>query len=88
MRVEDASLNKQTRVRNFITQLLFGIIIVAMFYWASDYFLSRQQANWIVAFVLAVFPLMDAFGPISEGITETPMYEDSVQRPHELPYKR
>ena len=47
MRVEDASLNKQTRVRNFITQLLFGIIIVAMFYWASDYFLSRQQANWI-----------------------------------------
>ncbi|MCO7151861.1 thiol reductant ABC exporter subunit CydC [Vagococcus lutrae] len=85
VRVEDASLNKQTRVRNFITQLLFGIIIVAMFYWASDYFLSRQQANWIAAFVLAVFPLMDAFGPISEGITETPMYEDSVQRLHELP---
>ena len=28
---------------------------------------------------------MDAFGPISEGITETPMYEDSVQRLHELP---
>ncbi|MBP1043970.1 thiol reductant ABC exporter subunit CydC [Vagococcus sp. BWB3-3] len=87
VRAEDVKLNKYTRFQDFMIQLVFGLIIVAIFIWAGTYFGSgpKGSLNWVAAFVLAVFPLMDAFSPISQGVTELPMYEDSAQRLDSLP---
>lgn len=87
VRIEDRKLNQYTRRQDMLVQLVFGGIVVAMFCWAGLYFYGRgtEGLNWVAAFVLALFPLMDAFGPISQGVTELPMYEDSVQHFHQLP---
>lgn len=84
VRQEDAALNQQSRVRQIIIQLVFGLLVVGLFLWAGHYF-APSQLNWLAAFVLAAFPLMDAFNTISDGVTELPLYEDSAQRLHELP---
>lgn len=87
VRKEDIKLNKYTRFQDFVIQFVFGLIIVAIFLWAGTYFGAgaKGSLNWVAAFVLAVFPLMDAFSPISQGVTELPMYEDSAQRLDSLP---
>lgn len=87
VRKEDIKLNKYSRFQDSLIQLVFGVIVVAIFLWAGTYFNNGDPArlNWIAAFVLAVFPLMDAFAPISQGVTEFPMYEDSARRLDSLP---
>lgn len=86
VRAEDIKLNKYSRFQDFVIQLVFGLIIVAIFVWAGTYFgAGKASLNWVAAFILAVFPLMDAFSPISQGVTELPMYEDSAQRLDSLP---
>lgn len=87
VRSEDAALNKYTRRQDLLIQLVFGLGIVAVLFWTSYYFGIKGNGglNWVAAFVLAMFPLIDAFSPISQGVTELPMYEDSVQRLDALP---
>lgn len=87
VREAERKLNKSTRLQDLLVQFIFGVIVIAMFFWTGTYFTDRgmSQLNYIAAFVLAVFPLMDAFGPISQGITEFPNYEDSAVRLHDLP---
>ena len=85
VRKEDAALKSGKRQRDLLIQVIFGSIVVALFFWAGTYFSEPAQLNWIAAFVLAFFPLMDAFAPITQGITEIPVYEDSAQRFHQLP---
>lgn len=87
VRLEDKKLNQYKRREDLIIQLVFGLGVVALVFWAGTYFAQSGQAglNWVAAFVLAAFPLLDAFAPISEGMRELPMYEDSVQRLDALP---
>lgn len=87
VRQEEASLNRSKRIQGTIVQFVFGWIVVAIYIWVGSYFYQTNQdnLNWIAAFVLATFPLMDAFGPISQGVAELPMYEDSTRRLHQLP---
>ncbi|MGX6961905.1 thiol reductant ABC exporter subunit CydC [Vagococcus xieshaowenii] len=84
VREEEAALNKHTRLRNLLIQLVYGVLIIGLFIWAGTYF-APDKLNWVGAFVLAAFPLMDAFNPIANGVTEMPLYEDSAQRLHQLP---
>ncbi len=42
-------------------------------------------ANWIAAFVLTVFPLIDAFAPLPDAAQETNIYKDSIKRLNDLP---
>ncbi|MGX7031377.1 thiol reductant ABC exporter subunit CydC [Vagococcus zengguangii] len=84
VREEEAALNKHTRLRNVLIQFIYGVLIIGLFIWAGTYF-APDQLNWVGAFVLAAFPLMDAFNPIANGVTEMPLYEDSAQRLHQLP---
>ena len=87
VREEDIKLNRYTRFQDLVIQFVFGLIVLAIFFWAGTYFGDKggSALNWVAAFTLAVFPLMDAFSPISQGVTELPMYEDSTKRLHELP---
>ncbi|MGX4687392.1 thiol reductant ABC exporter subunit CydC [Vagococcus sp. JNUCC 83] len=88
VRQEDYQLNHYSRVEGVIKQLIFGVIAVCLFIWAGTYFIAQgNQAalNWIAAFVLSFFPLLDAFGPVSDSVKELPIYEDTVQRLSKLP---
>ncbi|MFC6201126.1 thiol reductant ABC exporter subunit CydC [Lactiplantibacillus nangangensis] len=71
--------------RDFTIQLLFGIICLALLIWSSFYWTTNQaSANWIAAFVLSVFPLVDAFQSVSQGVSEWPSYQRSIRRVNAL----
>lgn len=65
---------------------LFGIILVLVLIWTSLRFPGNHGglANWIAAFVLAVFPLADAFAGLSTASQETVIYDDSIKRLNRL----
>ena len=74
------------RGRDFVLQLLFGVIAIAVLAWTSVRFpviMGRDQL--IGAFVLTVFPLIDAFAPLPAAAQETTIYKDSIRRFNELP---
>ena len=85
LRILNAQNNRFSRRRDFLWQMLAAVILVAMLIWISN---STAQGNlstsWIAAFVLAVFPLIDAFSPIPESFSNLPSYQDSLQRLNHL----
>ena len=87
VRAETAQLNRYTRRQDLFIQILYGVGIVCLLVWAGTFFSTGDPSrlNWIAAFTLATFPLIDAFAPISQGVMELPMYEDSAQRLSQLP---
>ncbi|AVK62192.1 thiol reductant ABC exporter subunit CydC [Lactobacillus sp. CBA3605] len=71
--------------RDFTIQLLFGVICLALLGWSSLYWTTNAASvNWIAAFVLSVFPLVDAFQSVSQGVSEWPSYQRSIQRVNQL----
>lgn len=71
--------------RDFTIQLLFGLICLALLIWSSFYWTTNQaSSNWIAAFVLSVFPLVDAFQSVSQGVSEWPSYQRSIRRVNAL----
>ena len=87
LRVVDIALDCSTRRRNLVLQVLFALIIVALLLWAGEMFGGSYAgpANWIAAFALGFFPLIDVFAPLSEATIETNKYRDSIDRLGELP---
>ena len=88
VRVEDEKMRRYTRFDGLVKQVFFGIIVLVLLVWAGTYFgqqNSQDMRNWIAAFVLAFFPLIDAFAPVSDSLKELPLYEDTVQRLSTLP---
>lgn len=77
----DRSLKRWSRLRAFIGQCVVAVTVVSMVYWSG-----RQNADGsidvtlIAACVLVVFPLMDAFLPVSEAVERIPQYGQSVAR--------
>lgn len=86
-RKNDYLIKRFNRTRDFLLQLIFSIIAVAVLIWTSSVFQGNHggAANWIAAFVLAVFPLIDAFLPIPDAVSELTIYEDSIKRMNALP---
>lgn len=77
----DRSLKNWGRLRGFISQCIVAATVLSMVAWsAQEYTDGRIEVTFIAAFVLVVFPLMDAFLPISEAVERIPQYEQSVSR--------
>ncbi|OPF87851.1 thiol reductant ABC exporter subunit CydC [Vagococcus martis] len=88
VREEDYQLNRYSRLEGIVKQFIFGVIAICLFIWSGSYFINQGNPgalNWIAAFVLSFFPLLDAFGPVSDSVKELPIYEDTVQRLSKLP---
>lgn len=87
VRQDDAKIKQFDRVRDFLVQLIFGVIAIIVLVWTSILFKGEHggAANWIGAFTLAVFPLIDAFAPVPSAVSELTIYEDSVKRMNALP---
>ncbi|EHJ56851.1 thiol reductant ABC exporter, CydC subunit [Streptococcus urinalis FB127-CNA-2] len=90
---EEELLKVQSKLRNFnnkrafLVEFCFGSLAVLTIIWASFRFVGHHggDANWIAAFVLAIFPLADAFSGLSAASQETNTYADSLERLNELP---
>ena len=83
----DDKIKRFDRLRDLVLQLLFGLITVAILAWTSVRFQGDHggAANWIAAFTLTVFPLIDAFAPLPAAAQETTIYNDSIKRLNALP---
>ncbi len=87
LRAVDEQMLSFDRRRDFLLQSIFGVIAVALLLWTSIRFPGNHggAANWIAAFVLCVFPLVDAFAPLPSAAQETNRYKDSIDRFNALP---
>jgi len=81
LRASYAQSNSFSRNRDLLWQVLAAAVLVVMLIWISN--LASQgnlSTSWIAAFVLALFPLIDAFAPIPEAFSNLSSYHDSLQR--------
>jgi ATP-binding cassette subfamily C protein CydC len=87
LRSVDSAMNRLARRRTLAIHVLFGIAVLCLLIWAGGYFGGSYGAasNWIAAFVLGFFPLIDVFAPLSQAADEGVAYRDSVDRLGELP---
>lgn len=77
----DRDLRIWARWRTLIAQSVVGLTVITMVYWAGSQAADgNMPAVMIAAFGLVVFPLMDAFLPVSEAVEKLPQYEDSLER--------
>lgn len=69
------------RWRDFLFQIAIAILAVLMIIFAYNNVEAGVFNHiWIAAFVLVVFPLMEAFAPISEAVSQLPNYDQSLNR--------
>lgn len=69
------------RWRDLFFQMAIAFVVVLMIVFAYNNVEAGVFGHiWIAAFVLVVFPLMEAFTPISEAVTHLPNYDQSLQR--------
>lgn len=67
--------------RDFVLEFVFGLMAIALLYFTNKSLTYNQEAaNYVGAVVLALFPLSDAFIPVSQGVEEWHTYSDSVKR--------
>ena len=87
MRDVQERMERFGRRRDVVLQALFGICAVLLLVWAGGRFGGEggDAANWIAAFVLGFFPLIDAFAPLSSAAVEAGAYRDSIARLNDLP---
>lgn len=72
--------------RDWLIQIVYGVIAVVLLIFTNQVLTdNQQQANWVSAFVLALFPLTEFFTPISQSFEDWPIYSDSVNRLNALP---
>ena len=75
------------RKRDLAQSAIFALGIVVLVCWCALMFGGAQggQANWILAFTLGAFPLLDAFAPLPAAATLALGHFDSIERLNELP---
>ena len=80
----DSSKNKSKafrRNRDFGLQLVFAAMVICFLIFTNLTMThGQEQANFVSAVVLAIFPLTDTIIPVSQGFEEWPTYKDSVNR--------
>ncbi|MBE6464313.1 MAG: thiol reductant ABC exporter subunit CydC [Eggerthellaceae bacterium] len=92
---EAHAIHAFSRKRDFAGQTLFALFVIGMCIWASYHFASVAQApaaigvldrpaDWVAAFVLGLFPLLEAFVPLSDAATQGFSRIDSIKRLNEL----
>lgn len=79
------SLRTFARWRSLAAQLVVGVAVLFMLYWSAGQFADGAiPGTLIAAFVLVVFPVMDAFLPVSEALEKLPQYRNSAERLQEI----
>lgn len=70
-------------------QLIYSFVVIGLIVWTSHHFVGNHgdAANWIAAFVLSAFPVVDAFVVLPEAMQESNVYKDSINRLNALDEK-
>lgn len=77
--------------RDMAGQVLFGLIAAVLLVWAGARFGGApaadvtSAANYIAAFVLCFFPLIEAFAPVPAAALDAVSHADSIGRLNDLP---
>lgn len=81
------ALHRFERFRDFLMQVVILAIVLSLMIWGAAKLGGQYggPANWIAAFVLAVFPLEDALASLPAAAQETNVYVDSLKRLNQLP---
>lgn len=78
---KEQRLRTWARWRSLIGQMVVATIVVSMVYWSAGQAAAGSiDPTFIAAFVLIVFPLADAFLPVSEAMERIPQYRESLSR--------
>lgn len=82
----ERAMHKFERFRDFLMQMLVLLAAVSLLVWGAGRFGGQPggAANWIAAFVLALFPLIDAVAPLPAAAQETNVYTSSLERLNQL----
>lgn len=76
--------NKEKRFRrrrDLIAQCIVAILVLMMLYWTGNESIAGEiPRTFIAAFVLVLFPLTEAFIPLSNSLGSVPLYTDSINR--------
>jgi len=69
------------RWRTSLAQVIVVVMVISMLIWTAKQSASGDLAyTLIAAFVLVLFPLTEAFLPLSDAISDIPAYDNSLQR--------
>lgn len=86
--VIESQIGRFQRYRNLGFHVIILICIIAMTCWiAASVEAGAFEPSWIAAFVLVVFPLIDAFAPLSDAVSQIPSYQSSLDRMNDLQEK-
>lgn len=78
---KERKLRAWSRWRGWIGQLVVGLAVVSMSWWAGGQAdAGAINVTLIAAFVLVILPISDAFLPVSEAIERIPQYNESLDR--------
>jgi len=73
------------RRRDLVAQCIVALLVLMMLYWAGNESLAGEiPRTFIAAFVLVLFPLTEAFIPLSNSLGSVPLYSDSINRLEEI----
>ncbi|WP_100332593.1 thiol reductant ABC exporter subunit CydC [Bacillus xiapuensis] len=73
--------NRFIRWRNSAAQIVIAVMVVSMLAWTANASASGEIAHTLIAaFVLVLFPITEAFLPLSDAISEIPSYQESINR--------
>lgn len=84
---DKAALDSYYRTNDLVATVILAVGAVVVFVWAASFFGGEgaPRANWIAAFVLGFFPLVEAFMPLTAAVTQVNVYRDSTKRLNEYP---
>ncbi len=81
----ESQIGRFQRYRNLGFHVIILTCIIAMTCWiAASVEAGTFEPSWIAAFVLVVFPLIDAFAPLSDAVSQIPSYQSSLDRMNDL----
>lgn len=84
----EAEMERFNRRRNFLFQVMVTVVLISMIWFSSNCVEADVFTHiWIAAFVLVVFPIIEAFSPIPEAISQLPSYENSLNRMNNIDEK-
>lgn len=77
----EAAKHRFIRLRQFFAQLMIGGAVVFVVYWSGSVVQSGSMSHTLIAaFVLVLFPLTEAFLPLSDAAGDIPVYQHAVSR--------
>lgn len=87
VRAERSRLDRYARWNDLVASAVFAAGACLTLLWAGGTFGGQPggAADWIAAFVLGFFPLIDAFAPLSQAAAETNAHRASLVRLNDLP---